>query len=69
MSGDTEEIAHAIAGAGGGALSMIVTYPLVTLSTLAQTKAKKKEEKTNRGSNRSRSAPLVTIECQTKVCP
>ncbi|KAI5952467.1 hypothetical protein KGF54_003334 [Candida jiufengensis] len=41
---DTEEIAHAIAGAGGGALSMIVTYPLVTLSTLAQTKAKKKEE-------------------------
>ncbi|KAI5970621.1 hypothetical protein CANMA_000317 [Candida margitis] len=45
MSGDTEEIAHAIAGAGGGALSMIVTYPLVTLSTLAQTKAKKKEEK------------------------
>ncbi|KAI5949524.1 hypothetical protein KGF57_004734 [Candida theae] len=45
MSGDTEEIAHAIAGAGGGALSMIVTYPLVTLSTLAQTKARKKEEK------------------------
>ncbi|KAI5965171.1 uncharacterized protein KGF55_001391 [Candida pseudojiufengensis] len=41
---DTEEIAHALAGAGGGALSMIVTYPLVTLSTLAQTKAKKKEE-------------------------
>ncbi|KAG7664846.1 uncharacterized protein J8A68_001604 [[Candida] subhashii] len=40
-----DEIAHAIAGAGGGALSMIVTYPLVTLSTLAQTAAKKKEEK------------------------
>lgn len=35
---DVEELAHAIAGAGGGALSMIVTYPLVTLSTLAQTK-------------------------------
>ncbi|CAI5758627.1 unnamed protein product [Candida verbasci] len=45
MSTDTEEIAHALAGAGGGALSMIVTYPLVTLSTLAQTTAKKKEEK------------------------
>ncbi|KAI3406147.2 hypothetical protein KGF56_000989 [Candida oxycetoniae] len=43
---DTEEIAHAIAGAGGGALSMIVTYPLVTLSTLAQTQAKKKKTKT-----------------------
>lgn len=42
---NNDEIAHAIAGAGGGALSMIVTYPLVTLSTLAQTAAKKKEEK------------------------
>lgn len=39
------ELAHAIAGAGGGALSMIVTYPLVTLSTLAQTTKKKKSEK------------------------
>lgn len=43
MSSDNE-IAHALAGAGGGALSMIVTYPLVTLSTLAQTTQKKKEE-------------------------
>lgn len=42
---EIEEIAHAIAGAGGGALSMIVTYPLVTLSTLAQTTRKKKEQK------------------------
>lgn len=41
---DSDEIAHAIAGAGGGALSMIVTYPLVTLSTLAQTTQKKKDE-------------------------
>ncbi|ODV78573.1 mitochondrial carrier [Suhomyces tanzawaensis NRRL Y-17324] len=41
--GDVEEIAHALAGAGGGALSMIVTYPLVTLSTLAQTTKKKKQ--------------------------
>lgn len=43
MSADNE-LAHALAGAGGGALSMIVTYPLVTLSTLAQTTQKKKEE-------------------------
>lgn len=43
--GDVEEIAHALAGAGGGALSMIVTYPLVTLSTLAQTQKKKKEQR------------------------
>lgn len=41
---DDNEIAHALAGAGGGALSMIVTYPLVTLSTLAQTTQKKKED-------------------------
>ncbi|CAK7895786.1 peroxisomal adenine nucleotide transporter 1 [[Candida] anglica] len=40
---EIDEIAHAIAGAGGGALSMIVTYPLVTLSTLAQTTQKKKQ--------------------------
>lgn len=39
---EIDEIAHAIAGAGGGALSMMVTYPLVTLSTLAQTTQKKK---------------------------
>lgn len=38
-----DEIAHALAGAGGGALSMVVTYPLVTLSTLAQTTQKKKD--------------------------
>ncbi|CAH2351372.1 peroxisomal adenine nucleotide transporter 1 [[Candida] railenensis] len=44
---DVEEIAHAIAGAGGGALSMIVTYPLVTLSTLAQTTQKKKKLEEN----------------------
>lgn len=42
MSADNE-LAHALAGAGGGALSMVVTYPLVTLSTLAQTTQKKKE--------------------------
>lgn len=43
---NVEEIAHAIAGAGGGALSMIVTYPLVTLSTLAQTTKRKTKQKT-----------------------
>ncbi|EGV61889.1 hypothetical protein PSN45_000582 [Yamadazyma tenuis] len=41
---DVEELAHAIAGAGGGALSMVVTYPLVTLSTLAQTSKKSKQK-------------------------
>lgn len=33
--------AHSIAAGIGGALSMAVTYPLVTLSTLAQTKSSK----------------------------
>ncbi|KAJ1338555.1 solute carrier family 25 (peroxisomal adenine nucleotide transporter) member 17 [Microdochium nivale] len=31
-----DNVAHALAGAGGGVLSMILTYPLVTLSTRAQ---------------------------------
>ncbi|CAN6668222.1 mitochondrial FAD carrier protein Flx1p [Trichomonascus vanleenenianus] len=45
MSNDT--VAHAVAGAGGGVLSTVVTYPLLTLSTRAQTEAariKKEEE-------------------------
>lgn len=48
---DGDEIAHALAGAGGGALLMIVTYPLVTLSTLAQTTKKKKEEDSKKTSS------------------
>lgn len=48
MSSEIPEIAHALAGAGGGALSMIVTYPLVTLSTLAQTTEKKKKEESEK---------------------
>lgn len=32
-------VTHAIAGAGGGVLAAIVTYPLITLSTRAQTAA------------------------------
>lgn len=31
-----DNVAHALAGAGGGILSMVLTYPLVTLSTRAQ---------------------------------
>lgn len=43
---EAEELAHALAGAGGGALSMALTYPLVTISTKLQAEAKsKKEEK------------------------
>lgn len=43
---EAEELAHALAGAGGGALSMALTYPLVTISTKLQAEAKsEKEEK------------------------
>ncbi|ROV89098.1 hypothetical protein VMCG_09845 [Cytospora schulzeri] len=36
-----DNVAHALAGAGGGILSMILTYPLITLSTRAQVESKR----------------------------
>ncbi|KAK9314861.1 mitochondrial carrier domain-containing protein [Lipomyces starkeyi] len=36
-----DSVAQALAGAGGGALAMVVTYPLITLSTRAQTERRK----------------------------
>ncbi|KAI1189285.1 mitochondrial carrier [Nemania serpens] len=38
-----DNVAHALAGAGGGVLSMILTYPLVTLSTRAQVESSRAE--------------------------
>lgn len=40
-----DNVAHALAGSGGGILSMILTYPLITLSTRAQVESKKAESK------------------------
>ncbi|KAL6867967.1 mitochondrial carrier domain-containing protein [Trichoderma novae-zelandiae] len=40
-----DNVAHALAGAGGGILSMILTYPLITLSTRAQVESRKAESK------------------------
>ncbi|KAK3672909.1 hypothetical protein LTR78_007262 [Recurvomyces mirabilis] len=37
----SDNVAHALAGAGGGLLSMALTYPLITLSTRAQIERKK----------------------------
>ncbi|KAI9742433.1 MAG: hypothetical protein M1818_003967 [Claussenomyces sp. TS43310] len=37
----SDNIAHALSGAGGGLLSMILTYPLITLSTRAQVESKR----------------------------
>ncbi|CAK7209418.1 hypothetical protein SCUCBS95973_000432 [Sporothrix curviconia] len=36
-----DNVAHAIAGAGGGILSTILTYPLITLSTRAQVESRR----------------------------
>ncbi|KAK9480253.1 mitochondrial carrier domain-containing protein [Lipomyces japonicus] len=36
-----DSVAQAVAGAGGGALAMVITYPLITLSTRAQTERRK----------------------------
>jgi len=43
MAAQSDNIAHALAGAGGGLLSMALTYPLITLSTRAQVESKKAE--------------------------
>ncbi|KAM3509607.1 hypothetical protein MY10362_000500 [Beauveria mimosiformis] len=40
-----DNVTHALAGAGGGILSMILTYPLITLSTRAQVESKKADSK------------------------
>ncbi|OOF94438.1 hypothetical protein ASPCADRAFT_7123 [Aspergillus carbonarius ITEM 5010] len=37
----SDNMAHALAGAGGGILSMLLTYPLITLSTRAQVESKR----------------------------
>ncbi|PNS20481.1 hypothetical protein CAC42_5931 [Sphaceloma murrayae] len=42
----SDNVAHALAGAGGGLLSMALTYPLITLSTRAQVESKKAQTNT-----------------------
>lgn len=41
-----DNVAHALSGAGGGLLSMALTYPLITLSTRAQVESKKADTNT-----------------------
>lgn len=43
MIPQNDNVAHALAGAGGGILSMALTYPLITLSTRAQVESKRAE--------------------------
>ncbi|KAL2759450.1 hypothetical protein ACRALDRAFT_1054459 [Sodiomyces alcalophilus JCM 7366] len=40
-----DNVAHALAGAGGGLLSMALTYPLITLSTRAQVESKRADSR------------------------
>lgn len=47
----SDNVAHALSGAGGGLLSMALTYPLITLSTRAQVE-----------SSRSKSTFLKTVK-------
>ncbi|KAF2084717.1 mitochondrial carrier [Saccharata proteae CBS 121410] len=42
----SDNVAHALAGAGGGLLSMALTYPLITLSTRAQVESKRAHSST-----------------------
>ena len=42
----SDNVAHALAGAGGGLLAMTVTYPLITLSTRAQVESKRADTST-----------------------
>ncbi|KAI5302370.1 hypothetical protein KEM56_000746 [Ascosphaera pollenicola] len=45
-SQQSDNLAHALSGAGGGILSMILTYPLITLSTRAQVESKRARSST-----------------------
>jgi len=41
MAAVSDNVLHAISGAGGGVLSMVLTYPLITLSTRSQVESKR----------------------------
>lgn len=56
MSNDN--VAHALAGAGGGALSTVVTYPLITLSTRAQTESKRSKSEQSTQDTKTSVSPL-----------
>lgn len=61
-----DNVAHALAGAGGGALSMVVTYPLITLSTRAQTESKRSQKEEVSKDSNSRSG-VSTYEAAKQI--
>ncbi|ANB15201.1 Yia6p [Sugiyamaella lignohabitans] len=60
MSNDN--VAHALSGAGGGALSMVVTYPLITLSTRAQTESARSQT-----SEQGKAQKLTAVEAAKQI--
>ncbi|KAF2660911.1 mitochondrial carrier [Lophiostoma macrostomum CBS 122681] len=48
----SDNVAHALAGAGGGLFSMALTYPLITLSTRAQVESKRAQSSTLKAARR-----------------
>ena len=48
----SDNVAHALAGAGGGLFSMALTYPLITLSTRAQVESRKADTSTIKAARR-----------------
>lgn len=60
-----ENVAHALSGAGGGALSMVVTYPLITLSTRAQTESARLNAKEKNVPGKQ--AKISTLEAAKRI--
>lgn len=62
-----DNVAHALAGAGGGALSMVVTYPLITLSTRAQTESSRSKKEQAEAAQRAGSSGASATEAEAKI--
>ena len=56
-----QELAHAVLGAVGGALALGITYPLITLSTIAQTAAKRRKQKKQAPPRMVKPQPTVSL--------
>lgn len=62
-----DNVAHALAGAGGGALSTVVTYPLITLSTRAQTESRRSKKEQAEAAQRAGSSGVTAAEDEAKI--
>ena len=62
-----QELAHAVLGAVGGALALGITYPLITLSTIAQTAAKRRKQKKQAPLRMVKPQPTVSLTTLEKI--